>query len=360
MAAPAIALQEVVQFGEIRKLVDAAGPCITLAMVLPNPLEVRTRLKNAVQGIEKDLSSSERDQEIAGLLKPIRDAAGTMEISGVWGKALLILRSPAVFQGYWLRDCRREILNVGDRFHLRPLLAAIAREQRFHALAISQGHVRLFDSTMFRAEELKLPASMPANIHDWLNARQPDHVLDNRSAGGPSTGSMKGVLFGMGADREKRDRYLRHFFKEVDRAVHTALRDDTAPLVLAGLQEELAVYRRVSTYPNLFDQEVPGSPDRLSMQDLLERARNLLGQSLAEPLRRVLGELERRPTSQEPKEIPNMAREGRIDDLMIPEDAEDGRLEEASRETLRHGGRVFAVRQAEMPAGASVVAVLRH
>jgi hypothetical protein len=360
MAAPAIALQELAHFGEIRKLAGAAGPCITIAAVFPNPLEIRARLKNAVNGIERELSSGSRDQDIAGLLKPIRNAAETIESNGIWGKSLLILRSPHVFQGYWLRNWRREILDVGGSFRLRPLLAAIAREQRFHMLGISQGTVSLFDSTMFRAAEVKLPASVPGNLRDWQNARQPDHVLDNRSTGGPSTGSMKGVLFGMSADREKRDEYLKHFFREIDRGVRSALREDTAPLVLAGPHEELAVYRRINTYPHLFAEEVHGAPGPLAMQDLLEQARDLLSQSLSEPLRKLVAELERRTVLQDAGKMPRRARDGRIEDLLIPEDAGDDHTEIAAMETLRHGGCVFAVKPSEIPGNAPALAVLRH
>jgi hypothetical protein len=360
MTAPAIALQETVSFGDLRKLAGATAPCITIAAILSNPLEIRTRLKNALHGIEKDLSSIDEGTSIAALLEPIRDAAEAIEADGLWGRTLLVLRSPEIFHGYWLRDWRREILNVGARFQLRPLLAAVSREQRFHLLAVSQGRVRLFASTMFRAAEVKLPVSVPASLRDWLNMRQPDHVLDNRSPGGPSTGSMKGVLFGTSTDREKRDEYLKHFFQEIDRGVHAALRDDDAPLVLAGLQEELAAYRRVSTYPHLFKKEVLGSPDRLSMQELQERAADLVSQSPSDALRNVLAELGRRPSSQDVREISRVASEGRIDDLLIADDAEDERLDLAVVETLRHGGRVFGVRPDEMPENARAVAALRH
>jgi hypothetical protein len=360
MVASTIALHESVSFAELRSLAGAAGPCITIATILPNPLEVRVRLKNAVRGIETQLSSSERDQTAAGLLDPIRDAAGAIEANGVWGKALLVLRSPDIFLGYWLRDWRREILNVGDRFQLRPLLAAMAREQRFYLLGVSQGQVWLYESSMFRAEEVKLPASVPGNLQQWMNARQPDHVLDNRSTGGPSKGSMKGVVFGTSTDREKRNEYLRHYFKEIDKGVHQVLRDRDAPMVLAGVQEELAIYRRISTYPNLSEKEIHGSPDRLGIQALLEEARDLLSQSPSEALRRVFAALDRHPMSWDAREIPEMASEGRIENLLIPEDTEDERLDLAAVETLRHGGGVFAVKPEEMPRNAEAMAELRH
>src|SRR5580704_11922114 len=95
----------------------------------------------------------------------------------------------------------------------------------------------------------------------WMNMRVPDHVLDHRSSAGPSVGSMKGVLFGTSSDRDREDEYLSHFFKEVDKGMHTILRNDTAPLVLMGVENEVAIYRRVSTYPRLLEKAIHGSAD---------------------------------------------------------------------------------------------------
>jgi hypothetical protein len=39
-----------------------------------------------VRAIEKDLTASERDRSIAGLLDPIRDVAGRIEAIGVWAR----------------------------------------------------------------------------------------------------------------------------------------------------------------------------------------------------------------------------------------------------------------------------------
>jgi hypothetical protein len=360
MAAPAVVFEEVVSLSELKSLAGAAGPCITIAIPLPDPLEIRIRLKNAVHGLEKRFPPGDPRRDIAGLLDPIRAAAAAIETKGVWAKALMVLRSPDVFHGYWLRGVQRETVDAGDQFHLRPLFGAMAREQRFHLLALSQGHVRLFSSTMFRAEEIELPGTVPRNLHDWLNARQPDHVMDNRSAGGPSVGSMKGVLFGTNTDREKHDEYVRLFFKEIDRAVHAALREAAAPLMLAGVQEELAIYRRVNSYPHVCEQNVNASPDGVPLPDMLERARDLVCRLPSEPLRKALADLERRPPLLDAQEILDRAREGRVGELLIREDAEDDRFDQAAMEVLRHGGRVFAVNPAEAPGNAAVAAVLRY
>jgi hypothetical protein len=55
-----------------------------------------------------------------------------------------------------------------------------------------------------------------------MNSRIPDHVLDNWSAGGPSVGKMKRVVFGTNSDRERHQGYLIHFFQEVDKGYPAA------------------------------------------------------------------------------------------------------------------------------------------
>lgn len=360
MAAPSVVFQEVVSFAELKALSRAAGPCITLALLLPNPAETRARLKNAAHTLEKSLTSSERDRAAADLLDPIRDMAAAIEERAVWAKAMLVLRSPGMIQGHWLRGWRKELVEIRNRFDLRPLLAAIAREQRFHLLSLSQGQVRLFQSTMFRAGEEKLPPSTPRNLRAWEKTRQPDHTLDNRATAGPSTGSMKGVMFGTSTDREKHDEYLRHFFKAVDQGVRAVLGDDAAPLVLAGVSHELAIYRKVTTYPRLFERDVVGSPDAIPEHDLLERARDLVVQAPSEPLRKAIADLKRRPLSLDVKEICDIASEGRIASLLISEETENDCLESAARDTICHGGQAFLVRPAELPGTSPAVAVLRH
>ena len=107
---------------------------------------------------------------------------------------------------------------MSQTFQIRPLLSLVSREQKFYVRALSQEHTRLVMYTYKGRQELQLPRLAPHSLRAWMNTRAPDHILDNRSAGGPSVGKMKGVLFGTNTDRERHEEYLKHFFKEVDKA----------------------------------------------------------------------------------------------------------------------------------------------
>src|SRR5438046_10414298 len=69
-----IAAADVASFDELKSLAAAKGVCITLVEPIPNPLEIRTRLKNAIRRVEKKLADHGADG-IPALLEPIHAIA---------------------------------------------------------------------------------------------------------------------------------------------------------------------------------------------------------------------------------------------------------------------------------------------
>jgi hypothetical protein len=233
---------------ELRKLVTATPPCVTLLLPLPEPLEIHIRLKNAIRRAEHGLKERNVDPDaIEELVRPLQALAQSVETEGRWGEGLVALRSPAVFRHFWARNIRAELVTVADHFPVRPLLSLFSSARTFYVLTLSQKSVRLFRGSGASFERMNLPDTVPTNLNTWLNTRQPDHDLNNRSFGGPSTGSMKGVRFGTSTDREGKHQSLLHFFKEIDKGIHTLLKD-AAPLVLEGVEYEIALYRKVKPY----------------------------------------------------------------------------------------------------------------
>jgi hypothetical protein len=278
---------------------------------------------------------------------------------------------------------------VGNRFQIRPLLPLMSRDQRFYLLALSQKHVRLLLCSWRDVHEIPLLGAAPQNLETWLNNRIPDHVLDNRAKAGPSVGSMHGVMFGTSTDRERHDEYLIHFFKEIDKGLHKLLGAQNVPLLLAGVESETALYRKVNTYPQLLEPTVHGSPDGLSYSDLHTRAVEVVKRIFSAPLRKVLRDFKDfRDTNRVSFSIPEIlkrAHEGRVADLLIRKDAQyigtwDGvvvqvrsdpvsskdssvqdndLLNVAALETLSHRGKVFALKPSEMPIESDAAALLR-
>jgi hypothetical protein len=214
-----------------------------------------------------------------------------------------------------------------------------------------------------------MPFNVPRNMREWMHIRQPDRVLQNRSAAGPGAGSMKGVSFGTSTDHERKGECVSHFFRAVDEGVNTMLRNDTAKLVLAGVEKEVAIDRKVSKYPRVFEQTLHGSPDGVEEWELHKRAMDLLMHSPSELLQRALANFARHgPDSRisaNRDHVINAAREGRLAELFFSDGAEspgaaEDLLNTAALQTLLHGGRAFVLEKKEMPVAGGVAAVLRY
>jgi hypothetical protein len=369
MAVREDAMRDVVTLADVKALAGAVGPCITLLIPIPNPAELAARLNSSVRSVRKQLAKRHTDSETAaGLLAPIEQLAAKLETAHTWANSLIAFRSTGAFRYYWMRERLKDGAEVGERFEIRPLLAALAREQRFHSLAIGRHHVRLFRSTPHSTEEIRLEGMAPQNLQEFLHTRQPDHLAEKRMSAGPSVGSMQGVLFGTGSESEKEQDRFRHFLQEVERGVTKLLRRDAEPLILAGVEYDVAIYRQLNTYPHLLDQAIHGSPERLTAQNLHERAWEIVSQCPSGPLQKALADYRKQSGAAlvlgDTGAIVKAAAEGRVAGLFLSESAgaarqPDDPLNMAALETVLHGGWAFVLNPAEMPAKDSAAALLR-
>jgi len=362
----------------LRKLAEASGPCITIVLPQAQLRGSPARRDRTFKRVRKAVRELKLDPE--PLLASIEETAPEAK-SG----SLLVFQSPNLLE--WVSTASQvpEKIAVADRFEIRPWLPLKDWDREFYILAISLKHPRLLRCTGLAAEEVELPAETPDSLSDAMQTRPPDHSLDNMSTGGPSTGSMKGVRFGTSTLAEVKDEYVLHFFLQLDRGVRAVLKQSEAPLVLAGVEHELALYRRINTYAHVVEPGVSGSPERLG-PELHKRALGVIRGQLPEPLQKDLDGFDKLVgtghASTRVQEIVKAAHDGRISHLLLRPDAEyEGKFDEVRRkvkrqpglidplhdllndaaaETFRHGGTVSAVPADKMPNGAPVAAIYRY
>jgi hypothetical protein len=186
---------------------------------------------------------------------------------------------------------------------------------------------------------------------------------------------------GVSIDTKKAD--LLSYFRRIDRALHPLLREEKAPLVLAAVDYLQPLYRRASTYPQLLEVGVEGSPDRLSNRELHDRAWPLVKPLFEAARRRVAAQYRQlagtERASADLETVVAAAYAGRVETLFVALgrpvwgvfDAAAGRTERheepsfgdvdlldfAAAHTLAHGRTVYAVEPNEVPGGADVAAI---
>jgi hypothetical protein len=349
------------------------------------------RLRHQIRNVENRLLLENlRSIEVEKLLEPL---TALLEEGGFWlhtVDGLAMFRTSEMFRSYRLPSSFKEQVMVSDHLYLKPLLPLLANGGRFYILAMSQNAIRLLEGTRFSIHELALPESVPANLAEALKYEEAENEVSFYSS---SSGALVGkggrkaaIFYGQGVGHDDSKDHLLRYFQYIDRGLHELLRDESAPLVLAGVEYLFPLYWQANTYPNLLHQGVPGNPDKLSPDALHERAWAVVKPYFQQVQERTAAHYRDNVgtarTSNDIREIMPAAYFGQVRSLFVAIDQElwgtydptsntihvhkearfrdDDLLDEAATQTLLHGGSVYAVEQAQVPGVSLLAAVFRY
>jgi hypothetical protein len=337
---------------------------------------LKTNIQKATRQLgERALSKS----TVANLLRPLERLAEDpgLAAGSHWGRA--IFRSPDVFRQFHLTDAVEASLSIGGSFSIRHLTPELSRPRVFYVLALSKTRVTLLRCAGLNAEVAKLPPGVPETLTEALALEPPDHNLEGRSAAGTSTGAMHSVRFGTGSGRERRHAHLADYYRLVDRGLQQTLHEPGTPLILAGVEEDIAIYRAGSTYQDLAKSSIPGSPGIAREQsEILQQAYAILHADRIERQHVALMATQERtaPTrfSTDPDTIVRTAFEGRVGQLYLNQSAariemfergaylswgKEDLLNLAAVQTIIHHGKACTLPAEMMPDGLSAIGVMR-
>jgi hypothetical protein len=189
---------------------------------------------------------------------------------------------------------------------------------------------------------------------------------------------------GVGIDDAK-ERIV-EYFQQVDHGLHEVLRNEQAPLVLAGVEYLLPLYKEAATYAHVVGAGVTGNPDGRRAEELHERAWALVEplfrkdqQDAVDRYRRYAGTGQ---AASDLKEVLLAAYYGRVETLFVAVDVQqwgtfdadtqditmvaeaapehEDLLDCAAIHTLLNSGMVYAVTPDNVPADGPIAAVLRY
>ncbi len=381
---------------EIKTLLEMhEGPCVSIFLPTSRggveSQQDELRLRHQIRDSENRLLLENlRSTEVEKLLEPFN---ALLDDGGFWlhtVDGLAIFRTSEMFSYYRLPYSFKEQVVVSDHFYLKPLLPFLATGGRFYILAISQNAIRLLEGTRFSIHELELPETVPANLAEALKYEEAENEVSFYSS---SSGALVGkggrkaaIFYGQGVGHDDSKDHLLRYFQQIDRGLHALLRDESVPLVLAGVEYLFPIYRQANTYPYLLHQGVPGNPDKLSSDVLHEEAWAVVEPYFQRVQERTAAQyrdnIGTARTSNDIREIMPAAYYGQIGSLFVAIDQElwgnfdptsntihvhkearfrdDDLLDEAATQTILHGGPVYAVEQAKVPGESVLAAVFRY
>jgi hypothetical protein len=348
---------------QVERLLDNRHPASVSIYLATDPVSdgraERTELGNLASEAERQLvEAGFAKREVAAIADALADLGDDTEFWRFQARSLAIFSMPDATTTFRLPNRLQSIVEVSDRFHVKPLMRALAFPQVALVLALAQGSVRVIEV----APDVE-PG--PVDVPDLPQLVEP-------------AGRLQGA--------EGQKVRMRQYARGVDQALRPLLGGLGVPLILAAAEPLDSIYRSVNTYPFLAPSSIAGNPETSSDAELADAARAVLDEVNASALGEV-HELyrQREAESRTAADLAVIARAatfGAVDTVLVDidasvpgsvdettgavelSDADDavnyGVVDEIVRRVWRTGGTVLAVRREDVPGGGEAAAVLRY
>jgi hypothetical protein len=279
----------------------------------------------------------------------------------------------------------KEIVVVTDRFHTKPLLPLLSSERAFYVLSLSQNQVNLHQGSRYSIGEVDLEG-VPKSLAEILRNDGPEKRFQLHTGTPGSRGGRGAIFHGHGTKTGNAKDNIFRYFRQIDKGLNKMLKNEQAPIVLAGVEYLFPIYNEANTYPYLVKKGIAGNTERLSTEDLHEIAWNIVQpyfkkaeMDAVEKYKKLIGTGK---TSSDVKKIVPAAYHGQVESLFVAVGIQSWGTYDSSRSIVRlhqeaelndtdlldfaaiqtffQGGSVFVLEPDQIPDEALLAAVFRY
>jgi hypothetical protein len=381
---------------EIKNLIKkVSNPCISIYMPAHKEWNGHEqdiiRFKNLINKVEKNLSERNfRLEQINNLLQPAKNLLSGRDFWNSQSGGIAVFISEGEFKVFKLPLNFEEEAIINVRYYIKPVLKILSGEGRFFILALDLNKVKLYQCTRFSINELQFPYNTPLSLEEVTRFDEVEKSLTATAVTSQGrAGGLSSVYHGHGSgsldDTVHKEKIL-EFFHMLNKGVFYLLKDETAPLVLAGVEFLLPIYKRANSYSHLVEKGLDANPEYLSLEELRERSRKIVEPVFMDKQRKAVSLYERFSgngrASSNIEDVVKAAFMGRVESLFInqkeqywgkfkPENDEvevynkylpesEDLLDLAATYTLINNGAVYVVEKDEMPCDKAIAAVFRY
>lgn len=262
----------------LRKLLqDHEPPCISLYQPThranPDNLQDPIRYKNLLRDAEQSLREKYSGREVRPLLEPFQELAVDHHFWTHQRDGLAVLASADTFEVFRLQRPVKELVEVADTFHLKPLLRKVQSADRYQVLCLDRHKAALYEGNRYALDEADvddMPTTITAALGDQLtDPHEAVGVYGKRAGTGAMAHGGSGSFPGLGGRKDEVKKDMERFFQVIDREVLDRFsRPSGLPLILVALPEYHTEFRRVSRNPFLQPGGVAKNPGSLALEQL--------------------------------------------------------------------------------------------
>ncbi|MGE7775546.1 hypothetical protein ACQKLP_12530 [Chitinophaga sp. NPDC101104] len=273
---------------------------------------------------------------------------------------------------------------INHTFYLSPLLPLLTAGERFYLLALSKHRATLYEADAWSMQEVEVPG-MPRGVEDVVHFEEKDDQKLFRTS---SSGAGGGANYhGIGAGKPDDKANISMYLDEVDETLwKELLHTSNLPLLLAGVEYLLPIFRQRTKYRYLADAQLTGNMEHMGVNSLFQNARTAMEPLFCEKRDKAIARFNNNTggnlASKDPAEIIPACFYARAELLLVTEGAklwgkfvkETNQLElhgqeqegdeclvnAAVMQALLNGAEVHYVPANKMPCKTEMVAVFRY
>lgn len=353
------------------------------------------RFKNLIrQAQTRLLDAGLDDDEVTALIEKAHQLDETSFWEETGDRGLAVFISQDIYNYYTLPIEFEELVVVTDRFHIKPLLQILNNDGRFYLLTLSQKEIKFFEGTRYSIREVEVE-NMPKSLDEALGydetAKEGQFRIATSRGGtsNPFSKAQPGAFHGQGSpDRDEHHKDILQFFYAVNNALEEKLRNQQAPLILAGVEYLLPLYREASSYKHLVEEAIAGNTKVESTKELHDQAWPIVEGYFQQSQRQVVERFNELfganagKASNNISEIAPAAYYQKIDSLLVAvgkqqwglfnpgtetvflheeeETGDEDLLDFAAAHTLLNGGTVYTVPPEQVPYSSLIAAIFRY
>lgn len=252
-------------FKTLSKISIADSPCVSIFIPTHRDGHVQEdqiRFKNAIAEAIKKLQQGNNltkkelsEKEAKGFLTSAYDLLENKDFWLHLSDGLAVFIGQDRFEYYTLPINFDPLVYVNNHYYLHPVMPMLKKDDRFFLLALSQGKVRFFEGHAHSITPVKINDLVPANFEAAMALEDPEKSLQMHGSG------KAAVHHGHGTYKDEKDWQVEQFCRMVDNGLMEMLHDENAPMIIAGVDELVAVYKNISNYKHIVDAHVGGNPD---------------------------------------------------------------------------------------------------
>ncbi len=252
--------------------------CITIYFTThPGGIEVNERVdptafKNALQQITASLRQTGfNDTTIESLLKPGYELLRNDKLWYNMSSGLAVFISDGIFKYMKLPYSPKDETMINTSFYIAPLIPLITNSDYFYLLVLSKKQAKLYQADAFGMKYIPVDG-MPDGVDDVVHFEEKDDQKLWRTGSGGAGGGAN--YHGIGAGKPDDKENLAMYFDEVDETVRKeVLARENVPLLLAGVEYLIPIYRSVARYKPIWPEAITGSHEHEDADALYRLAR---------------------------------------------------------------------------------------